>query len=266
MTRNPSKVVLGFALVLGVWVTVFWVYKPSLPPELTPTAVTASVPPAEVFDPLNQPALPADGGFAPDDEPLAPGTSVAPEPAPVPTVVRTRTQKQLIAPAFTEYTVQRGDTSFEAISRRFYGTTRHGAAISRANPLLSPAKLRVGTVIKIPQDPTNIQGRVADVQVVERVPATNPVRLAPGLPAIGQPVDPQTGQPIDAGSPGPASAPPAVQDVVRHTVRAGETLSDIAKQHYGSASRWKPILDANHSVLSRPERIKPGMVLVIPAP
>jgi len=49
-----------------------------------------------------------------------------------------------------------------------------------------------------------------------------------------------------------------------YTVKAGDTLSKIAKEHLGDANAYMKILDANKSVLSDPDKIKPGQVLTIP--
>lgn len=49
-----------------------------------------------------------------------------------------------------------------------------------------------------------------------------------------------------------------------YTVKKGDTLSHIAKAHYGKASRWKRIYDANRDQLDDPDRIKPGQVLKVP--
>ena len=50
-----------------------------------------------------------------------------------------------------------------------------------------------------------------------------------------------------------------------YTVQKGDTLSHIAKAHYGRASKWKAIFDANRDQLDDPDRIQPGQVLQIPA-
>lgn len=50
-----------------------------------------------------------------------------------------------------------------------------------------------------------------------------------------------------------------------HTVEKGESLSLIAKHHYGKASLWPRIYDANRDQLDDPDKIKPGQVLNIPA-
>ena len=50
-----------------------------------------------------------------------------------------------------------------------------------------------------------------------------------------------------------------------YTVQAGDTLSGIAKQHLGDASKYTKIFEANRDVLSDPDKIKPGQVLKIPS-
>ena len=50
-----------------------------------------------------------------------------------------------------------------------------------------------------------------------------------------------------------------------YTVQKGDTLSHIAQKHYGKASRWHAIFDANRDQLDNPDLIKPGQVLKLPA-
>ena len=50
-----------------------------------------------------------------------------------------------------------------------------------------------------------------------------------------------------------------------YTVAKGDTLSHIAKEHYGKASKWHAIFDANRDQIDDPDRIFPGQVLRIPA-
>ena len=49
------------------------------------------------------------------------------------------------------------------------------------------------------------------------------------------------------------------------TVKAGDTLSKIAKDAYGNANAYMQIFEANKPMLSDPDRIYPGQVLRIPA-
>lgn len=49
-----------------------------------------------------------------------------------------------------------------------------------------------------------------------------------------------------------------------HTVQPGDTLSAIAKHHYGDANSYMKIYNANRDQLTNPDLIKPGQVLRIP--
>src|SRR5829696_3888760 len=49
-----------------------------------------------------------------------------------------------------------------------------------------------------------------------------------------------------------------------YTVKAGDTLSKIAKEHYGNANDYMKIFNANKDQLTDPDKIKPGQVLRIP--
>jgi LysM repeat protein len=49
-----------------------------------------------------------------------------------------------------------------------------------------------------------------------------------------------------------------------YTVKAGDTLSKIAKEHLGDANSYMRIFDANKDQLTDPDKIKPGQVLKIP--
>ena len=50
-----------------------------------------------------------------------------------------------------------------------------------------------------------------------------------------------------------------------YEVKSGDTLGGIAKAHYGDASKYPVIFEANRPMLEDPDRIYPGQVLRIPA-
>jgi nucleoid-associated protein YgaU len=56
-----------------------------------------------------------------------------------------------------------------------------------------------------------------------------------------------------------------VSNVRMYTVKAGDTLSKISKQFYGSANDYMRIFNANKDQLSDPDKIKVGQELKIPA-
>ena len=49
-----------------------------------------------------------------------------------------------------------------------------------------------------------------------------------------------------------------------YTVKAGDTLSKIAKETLGDASQWKKIDEANRDAIPNPDLIRPGQELTIP--
>ena len=60
------------------------------------------------------------------------------------------------------------------------------------------------------------------------------------------------------------AATPAAQVARTYTVRAGDTLSKIAKQQYGDANSYMKIFEANKGLLKDPDKIQVGQVLNIP--
>lgn len=49
-----------------------------------------------------------------------------------------------------------------------------------------------------------------------------------------------------------------------YTVKPGDTLSKIAKAHYGDAMKYPEIFEANKPMLKDPDKIYPGQMLRIP--
>jgi nucleoid-associated protein YgaU len=57
---------------------------------------------------------------------------------------------------------------------------------------------------------------------------------------------------------------PPKPTTVYYTVVSGDTLGGIAKTHYGNASKYPAIFEANKPMLTDPNLIYPGQVLRIP--
>lgn len=49
-----------------------------------------------------------------------------------------------------------------------------------------------------------------------------------------------------------------------YVVKKGDTLSHIAKAHYGKASKYHAIFEANKDILKDPDHIYPGQELKLP--
>lgn len=64
------------------------------------------------------------------------------------------------------------------------------------------------------------------------------------------------------GAPAPVAAAPPVAST--YTVKAGDTLSLIAKETLGNAGAFMKIFDLNKDQLTDPNKIKPGQVLRLP--
>jgi nucleoid-associated protein YgaU len=64
------------------------------------------------------------------------------------------------------------------------------------------------------------------------------------------------------GGASPGAAAPAAAKT--YTVKAGDTLSKIAKDHLGNAGAYMKIFELNKDQLTDPDKIKPGQVLRLP--
>lgn len=63
----------------------------------------------------------------------------------------------------------------------------------------------------------------------------------------------------------PAAAGAAAATTAKtYTVKAGDTLGAIAKEHLGNASAYTQIFELNKDQLTDPNKIKPGQVLRLP--
>lgn len=65
-------------------------------------------------------------------------------------------------------------------------------------------------------------------------------------------------QPLSEPEPAPVATP------VKDTVRPGYLLNDMAKKHYGNKCFWVYIYEENKAKIANPNRVGPGLVLVIP--
>ena len=71
-------------------------------------------------------------------------------------------------------------------------------------------------------------------------------------------------QVVGPAKPAATAAKPAATAGKTYTVKAGDTLSQIAKDQLGSAGSYMKIFEANKDVLTDPDKIKPGQVLRLP--
>ncbi|MEM9344979.1 MAG: LysM peptidoglycan-binding domain-containing protein [Planctomycetota bacterium] len=177
-----------------------------------------------------------------DDTVLALGNQLAPErdgPGLDPLIDLAHVDipdEQLITarPTSVQHTVAEGET-LTAISRKHYdGDGNLWRSIRDANP-----------------------GKVgSNGEIVEGIVLTIPKRSAEADDPAGELTE------LVAG----AGDRPQRQRVRMIVVQEGETLSELAAEHLGSASKWQMIMDVNTDVLKKPEYLRAGMKLRIPAP
>lgn len=171
----------------------------------------------------------------------------------------------------------------------------HGGAYSAPTPEALEAELKrlglstQGLSMEVHGDTIRISGQAPDPETREKI-----VLAVGNVEGVGSVDDQMTGgggsssgslagavgsmANLPAGSAGTESAQGAVQSAAAqqgggasgpggsafYTVQKGDTLSAIAKRHYGDANAYPAIFEANRPMLEHPDRIYPGQVLRIP--
>lgn len=142
------------------------------------------------------------------------------------------------------------------------------AALESSAPidaLPAPALSPLGLPLTQPSAP--VGGNYGGVLAAESNGASAQPNALPADPALITPapvVDPNA-QPLVAANPLLAPAPvneSAPEAKASYRVRAGDTLSSIARRELGNADRWREIAKANPAV--DPNRLKVGQALTLP--
>jgi len=178
-----------------------------------------------------------------DPERLRPGNRLVIPPADRPAEGVSPTGRQGgQAPRRPEvYVVARGDT-LGHISTKVYGTCRKWKLIQQANSGIDPCALRVGTPLVIPRDePTAVAQRDEESDSARAVDtALREVRRFVADREVAAPHSP-------------------------YTVSRGDTLWSISRKHFGTSARWKDIYELNRDALPRPDAMRAGQVIRVPA-
>ena len=107
----------------------------------------------------------------------------------------------------------------------------------------------------------------AEVKPAEEKPADNAeVKPAEEKPADNAEVKPAEEKPADsAAAPAPTGInPPDPTNSTVYEVKSGDTLGSIARKNYGNARFSNVIFKANADILKDPNRLRPGMKLILP--
>jgi nucleoid-associated protein YgaU len=231
MESASSRLMAATGCLVLVWIGAYWLYEPSGKGSngIAPLPDSLSTPlPAARTGMTNPTPAPAPGP-KPEASPATPAPEPAirpaPEQPPAPQPKPPAPASTVVPPEFETYTVKQGET-FETIAKARYGSSRLHTVIARANPMKDPRRLKPGDQIRLPKDPSNIQGK----------------------PVVTPPANPT-----------PAS------NSTDYLVQKGDTLSGIAAKVWGSGKNWRVILEANATLLPSEDALRPGMRLRIPS-
>ncbi|MHC4876911.1 MAG: LysM peptidoglycan-binding domain-containing protein [Planctomycetota bacterium] len=236
-------------------------------------------------DPLNGETLDASPGF---DSPSGLESSVG---SPATIVAQPEFDTSV---SDSTYTVQEND-SFWAISRKVYGTPKYFEALQAYNrsKVSDPKKLRPGMVLDTPSpsiladylgtsvtSPQKIAdgGRSEFPTAAGSLPRTldsgrsSPAGLSGGILPVEPAAATQTVETTVASPPSQTAVSQngqggffiGNQGYPMYRVAKGDTLTAIAADHLGRASRWKQIFRMNQDTLNSPNTLAPGVVLKLP--
>lgn len=137
---------------------------------------------------------------------------------------------------FDSVIVQDGD-NYTRIAKRVYGSSRYFSALAVFNQhrIPDPSRMRPGMVVLTPAK------EVLEERYPQLFEGSKPRVPEPAMFLL-----------LDDGSP---------------ACRVGEreTLSDLSQRYLGRASRWIEIYRLNQTLVNDPNKLKPGIILALPA-
>ena len=119
----------------------------------------------------------------------------------------------------------------------------------------------------IPAENKEQENKTAEVKPAEEKNADSAeVKPAEEKPADNAEVKPAEEKPADsAAAPAPPGInPPDPTNSTVYEVKSGDTLGSIARKNYGNARFSNVIFKANADILKDPNRLRPGMKLILP--
>lgn len=205
--------------------------RPRITPELPPL-----VAPPVTAEPTTRPGA---GPAASESPTRTPGVSVPPRtPAEPPAAAPLPAPPRTPSAAAKKYTVVEGD-SLWSIAQEQYGDGHLWTKLKAANPGIDDF-VKVGQVLVVPPK-EEILGTTEPTQPAAR-PGTTPT------------------EPKTTPRPEPGATP-----ATTYVVEQGDTLYGIAQKLLGNGLRWRELYEANKDKLERPEDLRVGMQLRVPA-
>jgi len=164
-----------------------------------------------------------------------------------------------LRPSFLEeymvYTIAEGDT-WSSLAQRFFQDGRYTRNLHQANDgmaTLTPGGELLVPVYDFVQPGAGLQAGGVTQTPSEPQPVTAETDAPTFLSADSNPA---------ADSPIPSTP---VGSTLEYVVASGDTLSGIALAALGSAQKWPELLELNKDKLPKPEALKVGMKLKLPA-
>jgi len=206
-------------------------------------------------DPATPGAPPAETITPPSQEPLTPTLSLEKEFDPSrPILLADAGLRPSFLDDYMVYTLAEGDT-WSTLAQRFYQDGRYTRNLIQANDGLQV--LVPGKEILVP-----IHDFMQPAAGLQSAPGAAEFAIAPADAPAAKSVDAPVTSAADRTGPATPATPSTRGG--EYEVRAGDTLSEISLAVFGTASRWKELLDANKDKLSSPEGLQVGMKLKIP--
>lgn len=166
----------------------------------------------------------------------------------------------------TRHTLAAGE-SFWTLSKSHYGTVRYFGALAYHNRIVvpDPNRMRPGTVVELP--PTNVLDAIlrqygGTARPAAALAAVDRDRSSASTPTTMGESYVRT---VGGEAPTPLSGYFVREDGTPcYRIGPQDTLSGIAQQTLGRASRWRQIAAMNVDQLDDPDHLKPGTVIVLP--
>ena len=166
------------------------------------------------------------------------------------------------------YTVQDGD-SYWNISKKVYGTAKYFQVLADHNrrTIADPQKMKAGVTIETPPA-SALQRKLKTVR--RAAPAGLAARVEPSGRADGAGSASSSAESVVVSRPRTKPNKPSgilfnEQGYPMYRIGETDTLTSIASNHLGRASRWQQVYNMNRDQLQSPDKLQIGMLLKLPA-
>ena len=159
-------------------------------------------------------------------------------------------QETEVAVANVRFHEVRGGESLFGICKHYFGDASLVNALAKFNKIDDPTALRSGHRLMIPA-PEQLGAKSTQIAINDAKPQAD--TKSSGLRVVNEKTAPANSA--------KSSTKQAAAKGKTHTVKRGESLSQIAQRVYGNKNKWKKILDLNKHQIDDPDDVKAGMVL-----